>query len=131
MTSRIYEKIVEFNETEVLNEVKIRLKQGEDPLKIIDDCREGLIIVGEKYKAKEFFLAELLLSGEIFKAAMQLINPYLIQDNQKNIKGKVLLATIQGEHAFLYSFIIFISSSPPICPPLPSHNIINPAHVHS
>jgi len=97
MTSTISENIVELNEDEVLNEVEIRLKQGEDPIKIIDDCREGLIIVGEKYKKKEFFLAELILSGEIFKAAMKLINPYLSGDSQKDIKGKILLATIQGD----------------------------------
>jgi methanogenic corrinoid protein MtbC1 len=75
----------------------MRLKQGEDPMKIVDDCREGLIIVGEKYKKKEFFLAELILSGEIFKVAMELISPYLIRENEKEIKGKILLATIQGD----------------------------------
>jgi len=88
---------VQLNENEVLNEVKMRLKQGEDPMKIVDDCREGLIIVGEKYKKKEFFLAELILSGEIFKVAMELISPYLIRENEKEIKGKILLATIQGD----------------------------------
>jgi methanogenic corrinoid protein MtbC1 len=88
---------VQLNENEVLNEVKMRLKQGEDPMKIVDDCREGLLIVGEKYKKKEFFLAELILSGEIFKVAMELISPYLIRENEKEIKGKILLATIQGD----------------------------------
>ena len=56
MTSKISENIVQLNENKVLNEVKMRLKQGEDPMKIIDDCREGLIIVGEKYKKKNFSL---------------------------------------------------------------------------
>lgn len=97
MSSKISENIVQLNENEVLNEVKMRLKQGEDPMKIVDDCREGLIIVGEKYKKKEFFLAELILSGEIFKVAMELISPYLIRENEKEIKGKILLATIQGD----------------------------------
>ena len=97
MSSKISENIVQLNENEVLNEVKMRLKQGEDPMKIVDDCREGLIIVGEKYKKKEFFLAELILSGEIFKDAMELISPYLIRENEKEIKGKILLATIQGD----------------------------------
>jgi len=97
MSSKISENIVQLNENEVLNEVKMRLKQGEDPMKIVDDCREGLIIVGEKYKKKEFFLAELILSGEIFKVAMELISPYLIRENEKEFKGKILLATIQGD----------------------------------
>ena len=97
MTSKISENIVELNEDDVLNEVEMRLKQGEDPMKIIDKCKQGLIIVGEKYKKKEFFLAELILSGEIFKAAMELINPHLIRENQRETKGKVLLTTIQGD----------------------------------
>ena len=93
MSSKISENIVELNENEVLNEVETRLKQGEDPMKIIDDCQQGLTTVGEKYKTKEFFLAELILSGEIFKSAMELINPYLTGGSQKEVKGKVLLAT--------------------------------------
>ena len=97
MSSKISENIVELKEEEVLDEVEIRLKQGEDPMKIVDDLQQGLTTVGEKYNAKEFFLAELILSGEIFKSAMELINPYLTEKSQKDIKGKVLLATIQGD----------------------------------
>ena len=61
MSSKISENIVQLNENEVLNEVKMRLKQGEDPMKIVDDCREGLIIVGEKYKKKELLLIPIIL----------------------------------------------------------------------
>jgi methylmalonyl-CoA mutase cobalamin-binding domain/chain len=97
MSSKISENIVELKEEEVLDEVEMRLKQGEDPMKIVDDLQQGLTTVGEKYNAKEFFLAELILSGEIFKSAMELINPYLTGKSQKDIKGKILLATIQGD----------------------------------
>jgi len=55
-------------------------------------------IVGEKYKKKEYFLAELILSGELFKDAMELIEPYFGEKKPEgDVKGKVLLATIQGD----------------------------------
>jgi methylmalonyl-CoA mutase cobalamin-binding domain/chain len=97
MTSNITKNIIELENDKVLNEVKNRLNQGEDPMKLIDECNQGLIMVGEKYKNKEFFLAELILSGEIFKKAMEIIEPYLTKKSTAKIKGKVLLATIQGD----------------------------------
>ena len=54
--------------------------------------------VGEKYKIKEYFLAELMLSGDLFKEAMELIDPYLGENTaESDIKGKIILVTIKGD----------------------------------
>jgi 5-methyltetrahydrofolate--homocysteine methyltransferase len=55
-------------------------------------------IVGEKYKNKEYFLAELILSGELFKDVMEIIGPFLgDRKSEGDVNGKVVLATIQGD----------------------------------
>jgi len=98
MTSDLTNNLIELEREKVLSEVKERLNQNEDPMKIFEECKQGMELVGEKYKKKEYFLAELMLSGDLFREAMELIEPYLGEKKvEGDIKGKILLATIQGD----------------------------------
>ena len=98
MTSDLTNNLIELEREKVLSEVKERLNQNEDPMKIFEECKQGMELVGEKYKNKEYFLAELMLSGDLFREAMELIEPYLGEKKvEGDIKGKILLATIQGD----------------------------------
>ncbi|MFX0135786.1 MAG: B12-binding domain-containing protein [Candidatus Hodarchaeota archaeon] len=95
--SNLQNNIVELEKDEVLKEVEERLNNGENPLVLINECNQGMTIVGEKFKNNEYFLAELILSGEIFKEAMGIINPHLTKGEKKSDKGKVILATLKGD----------------------------------
>ena len=98
MSSNLTQNLIELEHDKVLSEVKERLIQGEEPIRIIEECKEGMALIGEKYKNNEYFLAELMLSGETFKEAMALIEPYLGEKTTEgNVKGKVILVTIQGD----------------------------------
>lgn len=46
---------------------------GADPLFIIETCRIGLEIVGQRYERREYFLSALIMSGEIFREIMDLL----------------------------------------------------------
>ncbi|HDZ19631.1 hypothetical protein LCGC14_1039740 [marine sediment metagenome] len=98
MSSILTQNLIELEHDKVLSEIKERLIQGEEPIRIIEECKQGMALVGEKYKNNEYFLAELMLSGETFKEAMALIEPYLGENTtEDNIKGKIILVTIQGD----------------------------------
>ncbi|MFX1281082.1 MAG: B12-binding domain-containing protein [Promethearchaeota archaeon] len=98
MTSDLTTNLVELERDKVLSEVKERLNQNEDPMNIFDECKQGMETVGDKYKNKEYFLAELMLSGDLFREVMELIEPKLGKvETEGNIKGKIVLATIQGD----------------------------------
>lgn len=98
MTSDLTKNLVELERDKVLSEVKERLNHNEDPMKIFEECKEGMELIGEKYKKKEYFLAELMLSGDLFREVMEIIEPKLGKvQTEGDIKGKVLLATIQGD----------------------------------
>ncbi len=98
MSSDLTINLIELEREKVLSEVKERLNQSEDPMKIFEECKQGMEMIGERYKKKEYFLAELMLSGDLFKEAMELIEPYLGEKKiEGNIKGKIILATIQGD----------------------------------
>ena len=67
-------------------------------MKVFDECRQGMEIIGERYKNKEYFLAELMLAGDLFREVMELIRPYLGEKIEEgDSKAKVILATIQGD----------------------------------
>jgi len=98
MSSQLTQNLVDLERDKVLSEVKERLVQGEAPIRIIEECKEGMAQVGEKYKNNEYFLAELMLSGDLFKESMALIEPYLGENTaEENVKGTIILVTLQGD----------------------------------
>jgi len=98
MSSSLTTNLIELERDKVLAEVKERLSQGEDPMKIFNECKQGMETVGEKYKNKEYFLAELMLSGDLFRESVELIEPYLGDKKiERDVKGKLILATVQGD----------------------------------
>lgn len=97
MTEGLLEALVDFRKEEVIETVKSRAEKGEDPLQILDECRRGMTIVGERYQKGDYFLAELMLSAEIFKGAVAILEPYLSKLQTPQPLGNVVLATLQGD----------------------------------
>ncbi len=54
-------EIVELNEKNINDIINTKLQNNEDPLKIMDDIREAMKIIGDKYSSKEYFLPELII----------------------------------------------------------------------
>jgi len=91
-------EIVELNEKNVEEIVKERIKKNEDPLKIMDDVKKAMKIIGDKFSNKEYFLPELIMSGEILRQIFDELGPKMkeAQSSEKK-KGKVLLGTVAGD----------------------------------
>jgi len=91
-------EIVELNEKNVEELVKERIKKNEDPLKIMDDVKKAMKIIGDKFGNKEYFLPELIMSGEILRQIFDELGPKMkeAQSSEKK-KGKVLLGTVAGD----------------------------------
>ena len=69
----------------------------EDPFKLIEELRYGMEIVGERYKKGGYFLSELIMSGEIFRDAMSLIEPKVKAAAPRVMLGRVVIGTAQGD----------------------------------
>lgn len=89
--------IVELEKDEVLNEVRRRAEANEDPLQILEECRQGMTIVGNRFQKGECFLTELILSAEIFKEVMTILEPYSVKAGPSKPLGRVVLATLRGD----------------------------------
>jgi methanogenic corrinoid protein MtbC1 len=89
--------VVRLEEDAVLELVKERIKEGDDPFKIIAECNAGMQLVGEKYEKKEYFASGLIMAGEIFREMMALVTPFIEKQGIKNPLGTVLLGTVAGD----------------------------------
>ena len=86
------------NENKVNEMVKERLQNKENPLNIMNDVREAMKNIGDKFSSKEYFLPELIMSGEILRQIFELIGPKLKESQVSGEKkGKVLLGTVFGD----------------------------------
>ncbi len=97
MTEGLSDLILNFKRDAVLQTVERRLGAGEDPLRVLDDCRRGMTLVGERFQEGDIFLAELILSAEIFKEVAATIEPRLPRAKPGEARGRVLMGTLQGD----------------------------------
>lgn len=95
MSKNLKNLMVDLNEKELYvllrNELKTR-----DPLDIFNELQKGMTEVGELFEKKEYFLTELIMSGEIFAKVMEIIEPFIKKENLKK-KGKIVIGTVHGD----------------------------------
>lgn len=63
---------------------------------IIEGMAKGMEIVGQKYEDGEYFLAELIMSGETMKEGMAVLEPHLKAGDIKSA-GKAVIGTVRGD----------------------------------
>jgi methylmalonyl-CoA mutase cobalamin-binding domain/chain len=97
MPGELSTAIVELARDDVAAMIERKLEAGEDPLAVLAECREGMTRVGERFQSGDYYLAELLLSAEIFKTAVARLAPYLRDTDGDRPVGKVILATMRGD----------------------------------
>jgi len=91
------EKIISFDESQLMGEIDIALKQGINPSDIISKgLSAGLEEIGKKFEDGVFFLPELMLSGNIMKNAIDKLRPQMVSSDLHS-SGKVLLGTVEGD----------------------------------
>lgn len=88
--------IAEVDEDGTLAEVRRALDGGVDPLVVVEALREGMSVVGERFEARDYFLPDLILSGDIFNQAIALIEPLLSGAGAAS-KKPVVIGTVQGD----------------------------------
>jgi len=89
--------LADLKEEEALNLVRESLDAGVDPLAILEECRKGMEIVGKRFAGGEYFLPELIFSGENVKQITELVKPKLIQAAETQKIGKVVIGTVAGD----------------------------------
>lgn len=98
--------IINVDMTGAIAEVEAKLEAGENALDVLGECMNGMTKVGELFQTGELFLAELVLSGEIFKEALKILSPKLAEGQSGEKKGKFMIATLKGDIHYLGKNIV-------------------------
>ena len=109
MTRPLVEAIADMREDDALREVDTQLQNGSDPLQILEDCRQAMSLVGQRFEAGEYFVPELILAGEMLKEISARVKPKLTQTAGVKKHGSVVVGTVQGDiHDIGKDIVVFM-----------------------
>jgi methanogenic corrinoid protein MtbC1 len=109
MAQKLLNALADLKEKEALKIVEDRLKAAEDPLKILDDARRGMEIVGKRFAEGRYFIPDLVYSGEILKGINDIVKPKLAKASQSRRLGKVVIGTVAGDiHDIGKDIVVFM-----------------------
>ena len=63
---------------------------------ILKACQEGMNEVGSRFEKQEYFVSDLIMSGEIFKQVGVVLEPHLKAGGEESA-GKVVFGTVKGD----------------------------------
>ena len=77
---------------------KQALEMGMDPLVCINEgLTKGITKVGESFSCGDAYLPDLILGGEAMKSALAILEPALLEDQEREVAGRVVLGTVKGD----------------------------------
>jgi 5-methyltetrahydrofolate--homocysteine methyltransferase len=109
MTEDLVSTLADLKEEHAMKIVKDRLSAGEDPLAILGDARKGMEIVGQRFASSEYFIPDLVYSGEILKSVTELVKPKLTGVAESKKLGKIVFGTVAGDiHDIGKDIVVFM-----------------------
>jgi methanogenic corrinoid protein MtbC1 len=89
--------VSELKEDEVLNRVQGHIESETPPEELLSACQEGMRLVGLMHEKGQYFIAGLIMAGEIMYQAVDLLRPVMIKSRSGKNVGRVVLGTIAGD----------------------------------
>ncbi len=89
--------VADLREKEVLEAVGKLMAAGAPPADILQACQKGMRLVGSMHEQGRYFIAGLIMAGEIMREAMELVKPEMVRVKRGKTSGRVLLGTIEGD----------------------------------
>jgi len=95
----IVNAVLSFDGDKVTEATKKALKQGKDPVKVVDELTKALRIVGKKFEDGEFFLMHLVAAAEpVQRVIKEILEPEMVKKHsERKSLGKVVLGTVAGD----------------------------------
>jgi len=81
----------------VVSLVEDKLKGGVPLLEIVKELNDGMIEVGDRFAACEYYISELMFSSHIYKEVMAKLDPLLGQTGLDQSAGTVVMGTVKGD----------------------------------
>lgn len=90
--------VEELDEGKVLELAKEALNEGMQPMDLLELVNAGMTRVGRLYEKKDYYIADLIMAGLIFKQVLELekMTAYFKGKHQQKM-GKVILGTVKSD----------------------------------
>jgi 5-methyltetrahydrofolate--homocysteine methyltransferase len=111
MAGKLGKLLSDLKEPEALAYVDEALGKGTAAEELLGEAQEGMNVVGERFAKGEYFIPDLVFSGEILKGVVQKIEPKLKAGAGKEAKrlGKVVVGTVAGDiHDIGKDLVVFM-----------------------
>ena len=110
MAGELTKYLSELKEQEALDFVDKALAEGVDAMSLMEEAKEGMSIVGAKFASEDYFIPDLVFSGEILKGVVQKLEPHIKGGGEEAKKyGKVIIATVAGDiHDIGKDLVVFM-----------------------
>jgi 5-methyltetrahydrofolate--homocysteine methyltransferase len=97
LLTRLSRSLQDGDDERVAALTKDALAAGISPKQILDDALiSGMTVVGNRFKAHEIFLPDVLLAARAMYAGLGLLTPLFLKEDIPS-RGKVVLGTVQGD----------------------------------
>ncbi|MEM3063347.1 MAG: corrinoid protein [Nitrososphaerota archaeon] len=97
LKEKISDSLLEYDEEITINLIKNALKNGVEPLVIVDALSKGLRKIGDMFGNGEVFLPELMMAASIMKTCMDILTPLLSESKTSTMLGKIVIGTVKGD----------------------------------
>ncbi|MEE8356170.1 MAG: corrinoid protein [Anaerolineales bacterium] len=95
---KLAQAVIDGEEEDAVNLAKQALDQNLDPLACITNgLTKGIQQVGELFGSGEYYLPELIISAEVMKSAMEILEPALTGDQEIEVVARVVIGTVEGD----------------------------------
>ena len=109
MSGELSKLLSDLKEPEALQFVEKALAKGVDPAALLEEAREGMALVGERFALQEYFIPDLIFSGEILKDIVKMLEPRLKKGKEQKRLGKAVIGTVAGDiHDIGKDLVVFM-----------------------
>ena len=109
MSGKLANLLSDLKEPEALQFVEKALAEGVDPAALLEEAREGMAVVGQRFAKEEYFIPDLIFSGEILKGIVGMLEPRLKKGKEQKRLGKAVVGTVAGDlHDIGKDLVVFM-----------------------
>jgi methanogenic corrinoid protein MtbC1 len=95
--ARLAAAVEELKVRDAVEATRLLNAMGVEPKVIMASCEAALARIGERYAAGEYFIAGLIMAGEVFNRVLGLVTPRWATDKVGLKRARILIGTVKGD----------------------------------
>ncbi len=109
MFDDLFDAITGLSRDEALRITDELLESDVDPKAILDVGRKAMQVIGDRFESGEYFLPELMVSGDILAGIADKVKPFLESGDDREKIGKIIFGTVAGDiHDIAKDIVVFM-----------------------